>query len=69
MTGTLVVHKETEKAFKRFCIELDIEIRCIGEGIDGDTWEVSFNFLSDIYALGQMVGADSLLEFQIKRGK
>lgn len=67
MTGTLTIHKETEEAFKRFCIELDIEYRCIKEGIDGDEWEVEFEFLSDIYALGQMVGTDSLIEFQNRK--
>lgn len=62
--GTLTVHKETEEAFKRFCAEFDIEIQCIKEGIDGDEWRVEFTSISDIYALGQAVGADSLIKFQ-----
>jgi len=65
--GTLTVHKETEEAFKRFCPEFNIEYRCVKEGEDGDRWEVEFEFLSDIYALGQMVGGDALIEFQNRK--
>ena len=61
---TLTVHKITERAFKRFCIEFDIEFQCIKEGVDGDLWELRFTNISDIYALGQAVGADALMEFQ-----
>jgi len=66
MVGTLTIHKATEEAFKKRCAELDIEIRCVKEGQDGDQWEVTFNFLSDIYALGGMVLLDSLSEYQNK---
>ncbi len=68
MTGTLTILKVTEAAFKRFCIEFDIEYQCIKEGADGDCFEVKFNSISDIYALGQAVGADALIEFQAKNG-
>lgn len=68
MIGELVIHKSTEAAFKKHCAEFDINIRCIQEGIDGDRWEVEFEEISDIYGLGQMVGTDTLIEFQNKNG-
>ncbi len=67
MTGELVILKETEPAFKRFCIELDISFQCVGEGIDGDTFRVEFQFISDIYALGKMVGVEALHDFNTKQ--
>lgn len=67
MTGELIILKDTEKAFKRFCQELDIDYRCIGEGIDGDKFEVTFDFISDIYALGKMVGIETMHEFNTKQ--
>lgn len=63
MIGTLTVHRETEAAFKKRCLEFDIEYRCIKEGEHGDEWEVVFDSISDIYALGQSVGTDALIEF------
>lgn len=67
MVGEITVLKVTEAAFKKFCWEFDIEFRCIKEGITGDCWEVVFDEISDIYALGQAVGADSLIEFQNRK--
>jgi hypothetical protein len=63
MIGTLTVHRETEASFKKACNELNIHFCCVKEGIDGDTFEVHFDSHSDIYALGQMVGMDSLIGF------
>lgn len=68
MIGTLTVHKVTERAFKKFCLEFDVDYRCIKEGEDGDTFEVTFDDISDIYALGQAVGTDALIEFQNNNG-
>lgn len=69
MTAELTILKETEPAFKRFCLELDISFQCVGEGIDGDTFRVEFQFISDIYALGKMVALESLHQYQTKQNK
>lgn len=69
MTGELTILKETEPAFKRFCIELDISFQCVGEGIDGDRFLVEYETASDLYALGKMVGVEALHDFNRKQNK
>jgi hypothetical protein len=66
MTGQLTIIKQNDKAFRRFCLELEIGFTCIGEGQDGDRYEIEFENISDVYALGQMVGVESLYEYQTK---
>lgn len=67
MTGELTILKGTEKAFKRFCLELGIGFQCIGEGIDADKFLLEFDFISDVYALGKMVGIEAMHEFNTKQ--
>lgn len=58
--GTLSVSIATDKNFQRHCHELDIQFTCIHEGMDTNRYEVEYDYICDIYALGQSVGVNSM---------
>jgi len=62
MIGQLTVMKATYRHFKEACYKAGIEFRCIGEGVDGDRYEVQFDEISDIYAVGQYVGMSAITQ-------
>lgn len=53
MTETIVVSKENEAFFKRACKDNKIDFEITGEGIDGDTYTIKFDFPGELYFLGR----------------
>ena len=58
--GTLTVSIATDKNFQKFCHDLGIQFTCIEEGMDTNRYEVEYEYICDIYALGQSVGVNSM---------
>jgi len=55
MTETLVVSKEHDAIFRETCKQEKIVFELVGEGVDGDTYMVTFNHASELYYLGRFV--------------
>lgn len=53
MTETIVVSKEHDGFFRQSCKENKIDFELTGEGIDGDTYTITFDFPGELYFLGR----------------
>ncbi len=52
MKDVLIVSRENDAEFKESCLKNKIQYSILREGIDGDTYEVEFDFPSELYFLG-----------------
>lgn len=53
MTETIVVSKEHDAIFRDSCKQNKIEFEITGEGIDGDTYTLRFDYAGELYYLGR----------------
>lgn len=55
MTETIVISQKHIEAFKEACKHDKIDFEIIGEGIDGDTYKLTFDYPSQLFYLGRMM--------------
>lgn len=55
MTEELIVSTENLEQFKEACRLEKVDFEIVGEGIDGDTYSVTFDTPSQLYYLGRMM--------------
>lgn len=58
MTERLTISKDKDAIFRNTCDYCKVPYQIVGEGQDGDTYEVTFNYCSDLFYLGRCLEID-----------
>lgn len=72
--GTLTISIATDKIFRDACYKMDVDFTCIQENVDTNRYEIHYEAVCDVYAVGQTVGIESFLasrpftEDELKQG-